>query len=237
MVALQRGDPQTLRSWRLLVGESERYFLTVYDRLGVRLTDGDFFGESFYNDRLPSVVGDLGRAGLLRVSDGAKVVFPPGFTNRDGDPLPLIVQKRDGGFGYGATDLAAVRYRTGDLQATRLLYVVGLPQKQHFEMVFAVAREAGWLALPARAQHVGFGGILGRDGKLFRSRSGDAIKLVKLVDEAVARSAALIAEKNPDLDPEIRAEVARQVGIGSIRYADLSSDRTKDWRSRSSSTG
>jgi arginyl-tRNA synthetase len=110
----------------------------------------------------------LDRLGLLRESDGAKVVFPQGFTNRDGEPLPIIVQKRDGGFGYGATDLAAIRYRTQELKADRLLYLVGLPQKQHFEMVFEAAREAGWLVAPARAQHIGFGSILGPDGKMLR---------------------------------------------------------------------
>ncbi len=229
VVALQGGDEQTLRLWRLLVDESEKYFLAVYDRLDVCLTEKDFFGESFYNDRLHPVVQELDRLGLLRDSEGAKVVFPQGFTNRDGDPLPIIVQKRDGGFGYGATDLAAIRYRTQELHANRLLYVVGLPQKQHFEMVFEAAREAGWLTTAARAQHVGFGSILGPDGKILRSRAGDTIKLVELIDEAVARAAALVAEKNPDLDDETRAEVARMVGIGAIKYADLSNDRVKDY--------
>jgi arginyl-tRNA synthetase len=229
VVALQSGDEQTLRLWRLLVDESEKYFLTVYDRLDVRLTEKDFIGESFYNDMLQPVVEELDKRGLLRESDGAKVVFPAGFTNRDGEPLPIIVQKRDGGFGYGATDLAAIRYRTQELHANRLLYVVGLPQKQHFEMVFEVAREAGWLTPPARAQHVGFGSILGPDGKILRSRAGDTIKLAELIDEAIARAGALVAEKNPDLDEQTRNEVACAVGIGAIKYADLSNDRVKDY--------
>ncbi|WP_189077162.1 arginine--tRNA ligase [Mangrovihabitans endophyticus] len=229
VVALQGGDPQTLRLWRLLVDESEKYFLAVYGRLGVRLTEDDFFGESFYNDMLHSVVEELGRIGLLTESDGAKVVFPRGFTNRDGDPLPVIVQKRDGGFGYGATDLAAIRYRTQELKADRLLYVVGLPQKQHFEMVYEVAREAGWLVAPARAQHVGFGSILGTDGKMLRSRSGDSIRLVELLDEAVSRAAVSVEVKNPELDGATRANVAQMVGIGAIKYADLSNDRLKDY--------
>ncbi|MCW6003482.1 arginine--tRNA ligase [Micromonospora sp. CPCC 205371] len=234
VVALQSGDEQTRRMWRLLVDESEKYFLAVYDRLDVCLTEKDFFGESFYNDMLIPVVEELDRLGLLRESDGAKVVFPEGFTNRDGDPLPIIVRKRDGGFGYGATDLAAIRYRTQELAATRLLYVVGLPQQQHFEMVYEVAREAGWLRPPARAAHIGFGSVLGPDGKIFRTRAGDTIKLVDLIDEAVARAAALIEEKNPDLDESTRAEVAQMVGIGAIKYADLSNDRTRnyvfDWK-------
>jgi arginyl-tRNA synthetase len=229
VVALQGGDEQTLRLWRLLVDESEKYFATVYDLLDVRLTVADFCGESFYNDRLQPVVAELDRLGLLRESDGAKVVFPHGFTNRDGDPLPLIVQKRDGGFGYAATDLAAMRYRTAELRADRILYVVGLPQTQHFEMVFEVAREAGWLQPPARAQHIGFGSVLGPDGKTLRSRSGDTIKLAELIDEAVARATAMIEEKNPDLDPAARTEVARIVGVGAIKYADLCNDRTKDY--------
>ncbi|HEX5597307.1 MAG TPA: arginine--tRNA ligase [Micromonosporaceae bacterium] len=229
VVALQSGDEQTRRLWRLLVDDSEKYFLTVYDRLDVRLTNEDFIGESFYNDRLRPVVEELDRLGLLRESDGAKVVFPAGFVNRAGDPLPVIVQKREGGFGYAATDLAAIRYRTQELRASRLLYVVGLPQRQHFEMVFEVAREAGWLRPPARAQHIGFGSVLGPDGKTFRTRAGDTIKLADLIDEAIGRAAALVEEKNPDLDEATRAEVARKVGIGAIKYADLSNDRNRDY--------
>ncbi|GAA4156942.1 arginine--tRNA ligase [Phytohabitans flavus] len=229
VVALQSGDPGTRHMWRLLVDESERHFLVLYDLLGVRLTDGDFRGESFYNDMLAPVVAELDRLGLLRVSEGAQVVYPAGFTGRGGEPLPLIVRKSDGGFGYPATDLAAIRFRTAELGATRLLYVVGLPQSQHFAMVFEVAREAGWLTPPARAEHVGFGSILGPDGKLFRSRAGDTVKLGALLDEAIARAAALIAEKSPDLDPETSAAVARDVGIGALKYADLSNDRTRDY--------
>jgi arginyl-tRNA synthetase len=217
VVALQSGDEQTRRLWRLLVDESEKYFLAVYDRLDVRLTGDDFAGESFYNDMLAPIVEELDGLGLLRDSDGAKVVYPRGFTNRDGDPLPVIVRKRDGGFGYGATDLAAIRYRTQDLGATRLLYVIGLPQRQHLEMVYEVAREAGWLTPPARAQHVGFGSILGPDGKMFRSRAGDTVKLGELIDEAIARASTL------------NSEHGRLVGVGALKYADLSSDRTRDY--------
>ncbi|MER7419066.1 arginine--tRNA ligase [Micromonospora peucetia] len=229
VVALQSGDKQTLRQWHLLVQASEQYFMAVYERLDVRLTEKDFFGESFYNEMLHPVVDELDRLGLLRTSEGAKVVFPAGFTNREGEPLPLIVQKRDGGFGYGATDLAAIRYRTQALEATRLLYVIGLPQRQHLEMVFEVGREASWLRSPARAQHIGFGSVLGPDGKMFRSRGGDTVKLVDLIDEAVARAAALVEQKNPDLGEAERTEVARMVGIGALKYADLSNDRNKDY--------
>jgi len=229
VVLLQSGDETTLRLWRVLVERSMEYFMAVYDRLGVRLTKADFVGESYYNGQLQSVVDELDRLGLLRKSEGAWCVFPEGFTNRDGEPLPLIVRKRDGGFGYAATDLAAIRHRIRDLGGTRLVYVVGLPQRQHLAMVFEAAREAGWLVPPARAEHVGFGSVLGADGKLLRTRAGDPVKLVDLLDEAVARAAAAVAEKNPSLDPETRATVAQAVGIGAVKYADLSTDRTKDY--------
>jgi arginyl-tRNA synthetase len=229
VVALQSGDETTLRLWKLLVAESEKYFLAVYDTLDVTLTSDDFYGESFYNAMLAPVVEALDELGLLRDSDGAKCVFPAGFTGRNGEPLPIIVRKRDGGYGYGATDLAAIRYRTQELKATRLLYVVGSPQHQHLEMVYQTAREAGWLVAPTRATHIGFGQVLGSDGKKFASRSGDTVKLADLLDEAVSRASAIVADKNPDLDPAVQAEVARAVGIGAIKYADLSSDRIKDY--------
>lgn len=229
VVALQGGDAQTRRLWRLLVDESQRYFLTVYDRLDVTLAEKDFCGESYYNDMLAPVVDELDRLGLLHDSDGAACAFPEGFTGRDGQPLPIIVGKSDGGYGYGATDLAAIRHRIQDLGADRLLYVVGLPQRQHLEMVYQVAREAGWLRPPARAQHVGFGSVLGRDGKMLRSRSGASIKLIELLNEAVARAAHVARQKNPHLDESAIAEVARAVGIGAIKYADLSTDRIKDY--------
>lgn len=229
VVALQGGDDLTNRLWRLLVDESEKYFLTVYDQLGVLLTDEDFYGESYYNDMLVPVTDELDRLGLLRDSGDAACVFPEGFAGRDGQPLPIIVRKRDGGYGYGATDLAAIRHRTLDLGATRLLYVVGLPQRQHFEMVYAVARQAGWLQPPAHAEHIGFGSILGPDGRMLRSRAGGSIKLVGLLDEAVTRAAELARGKNPDLSEVEVAQVARAVGIGAIKYADLSTDRGKDY--------
>ncbi|UGT41557.1 arginine--tRNA ligase [Nocardia yamanashiensis] len=229
VVALQGGDAATLRLWRLLVVESKRYFGTVYEQLGVRLTEADFVGESAYNDRLGAVVDDLERLGLLAVSAGAQCVFPDGFTGRDGQPLPLIVRKSDGGFGYAATDLAAIRNRVEDLEATRLLYVVGSPQAQHFGMVFATARAAGWLADPARAEHIGFGSVLGGDGKVLRSRAGGTVKLVELLAEARQRAAAVVAAKSPELSAAEQAEVAAQVGIGAVKYADLSTDRTRDY--------
>ena len=229
VVLLQSGDPATLRLWEILVTESKAYFLTVYDRLGVLLNEQDFFGESFYNDQLQSVADELDRLGLLQVSDGALCVFPAGYKNRQGEPLPLIVQKTDGGFGYAATDLATIRRRLGVLGATRLLYVVGLPQRQHLEMIFETAREAGWLVPPARAEHVGHGSILGDDGKILRTRAGASVKLIDLLDEAIARATAIVAEKNPALDEQAREHVAQAVGIGAVKYADLSTQRSKDY--------
>ena len=237
VVALQSGDAETLRLWRLLVDESTRYFARVYEALDVRLQPGDVMGESAYDALLPSVLERLRAAGLLRQDDGADVVFPEGFTNRDNDPLPLIVRKRDGGWNYAATDLACVIDRTERIGASLLVYVVGAPQAQHLAMVGAVARAAGWLGDGAGAAsgtaremvHVAFGSVLGADHKMLRSRSGDAIKLHALLDEAVERAAAAVAEKNPELPAEERAAVARAVGIGAVKYADLSGDRIKDY--------
>jgi arginyl-tRNA synthetase len=229
VVLLQSGDEATRRLWRLLVTESEKYFMAVYRRLRVRLTEDDFVGESTYRDQLDSVVSELDQLGLLRMSDGAKCVFPEGFTNRSGDPLPLIVQKSDGGFGYAATDLATIRDAIRNRGGSRLLYVVGLPQRLHFEMIFEVAREAGWLADPVRAEHVGHGSVLGEDGKPLRTRAGTSVKLMDLLDEAVARAGALIAEKDPDLDERGREALADAVGIGAVKYGDLSTDRMRDY--------
>jgi len=229
VVQLQGGDEATLALWQTLIEQSETYFLTVYDRLGVRLTADDFVGESAYNDQLASVVTDLDEHGLLVDSDGAECVFPPGFTNRTNDPLPLIVRKSDGGYGYASTDLATIRHRATDLKATKLLYVVGLPQSLHLEMVFTVADQMGWLGDTGEARHIGFGSVLGQDRKLLRSRSGETLKLVDLLDEAVRRADQAIAEKNPELDADTRHQVAQQVGMGAIKYADLSSERNKDY--------
>lgn len=229
VVALQSGDEQTMRLWRELVAESQRYFLSVYDRLDVRLTPADFAGESTYNDQLAGVAEELDQLGLLHESKGALCVFPAGFTNRDGDPLPMIVRKSDGGFGYDTTDLAALRHRVRDLNGTRLLYVIGLPQAQHLQMLFQVGRQAGWLTPPTRAEHIGHGSILGTDAKMLRSRSGSSVKLVDLLDEAVSRAADAVGQKNPRLAAGEAGEVARAVGIGAVKYADLSVDRAKDY--------
>jgi len=229
VVLLQRGDVETLRLWRLLVDQSVAYFSTVYERLGVLLTADDVMGESAYNDALPAVVRDLDAAHLLVRSDGAACVFPAGFTNRENEPLPLIVQKSDEGFGYAATDLACVRDRVDRVGADLLLYVVGADQHQHLEMCFEVARMAGWLPEGTAAIHVGFGNMLGADRKKFKTRSGGVVKLVDVLDEAMARATAALRERSPDLDGAVIAHRAAQVAMGSIKYADLSTERIKDY--------
>lgn len=229
VVRLQGGDEPTLALWRKLVRESTRYFDSVYRRLGVTLTEADFAGESFYNPMLADVIAELTAKGLARESEGALCVFPAGFTGKGGEPLPLIVRKQDGGYGYPTTDLAAIRHRLTTVGAQRLVYVVGAPQSQHFAMVFAAAREAGWLRPPARAEHVAFGSVLGADKKMFKTRSGDTVKLSSLLDEAVERAMKVVREKNPELDAEAAGAVARAVGVGAVKYADLSSDRIKDY--------
>ncbi len=229
VVLLQGRDPDTLAIWERLVAMSNDYFNVVYRKLGVLLTDDDLVGESRYQALMPDAYERLERAGLVEESDGAMVVFPPGFTNRENEPLPLIVRSRAGAYMYATSDLACVLDRVERLYADLLVYVVGAPQAQHFQMVFEVARMAGWLVPPTEAVHVAFGNVLGDDRKMLRSRAGDSVKLVDLLDEAVERAAAAIAEKNPDLDGDQRAELARTIGIGAVKYADLSTDRIKDY--------
>ncbi len=230
VVLLQGGDEETLRLWRLLVDESKRYFNLVYRRLGVLLTDDDLAGESFYNDLLGPTCNELEERGIAVLSEGALCVFPPGFTGRDGGPMPLMVKKSDGGFGYDATDLAAVRYRTHELDASHLVYVVGSPQAQHLSLVFAGGVLAGWLGgvTGRRAVHAGFGSVLGADGRMLKTRSGDSAKLIDLLDEAVERAAAIVAERS-ELSADEQAAVAEAVGIGGVKYADLSNDRARDY--------
>jgi arginyl-tRNA synthetase len=229
VVLLQSRDPDTLAIWERLVSMSNDYFNLVYRKLGVLLTDDDLAGESMYQELMPEAYERLEAAGLVSESDGAMVVFPPGFTNRENEPLPLIVRSRAGAFMYATSDLACVLDRVERLDADLLVYVVGAPQAQHLQMVFEVARMAGWLVPPREAVHVAFGSVLGDDRKMLRSRTGDSVKLIELLDEAVERAAAAIAEKNPNLDGVQRAELARTIGIGAVKYADLSTDRVKDY--------
>ncbi len=229
VVALQAGDADTVAVWRDIVTESTRYFADVYDRLGVRLTPADAVGESFYNPMLPDVAADLRAAGVARVSDGALCVFFDDIRGPDGASVPLIVRKSDGGYGYATTDLAAIRHRVGSLRADRILYVVDARQALHFRMVFTAARRAGWLPERTQAVHVPFGAVLGPDGRPFKTRAGQTVRLVDLLTEAVDRARQVVAAKNPGLAAEVLDERARQVGIGAVKYADLSTSRTRDY--------
>ncbi|HEY1639139.1 MAG TPA: arginine--tRNA ligase [Streptosporangiaceae bacterium] len=227
VVALQSGDPETHRLWQALVSDSEQYYNKVYHRLGVTLTDADLAPESFYNPMLADVCAELESAGVAVLSDGALCAFPPGFTGRDGSPLPIILRKSDGGYGYGSTDMAAIRYRIRDLHAQRIIYVVGSEQALHFSMVFAVARQAGWLTDEVSAEHASIGLVTGADGKRFRSRSGASVKLITLIDEAVERAEEVIKDRYDD--PEQRQQIAEAVGIGALKYGDLSVARESSY--------
>ncbi|MEN9580810.1 MAG: hypothetical protein RJA70_3819, partial [Pseudomonadota bacterium] len=229
VVALQAGDEQSLVLWRQLIAESVRHMSHVYQKLELLLEAGDIRPESFYNSRLTAVVDDLRAAAVLVEDQGARVVFAEGFKNKEGDPLPLIVQKSDGGFGYAATDLAAVRFRVSELAATRIVYVVDARQADHFAQVFWTLRHAGWVAPTTQLEHVAFGTILGEDKRPFRTRSGGTVRLEEVLDEATERALKIIADKNPDLPAAEQRELAAAVGIGAVKYADLSSERIKDY--------
>ena len=235
VVRLQGGDPVSLRAWGLLCDQSRREFQQIYDRLDIRLSER---GESFYNPQLPAVVEDLRAAGLLVVDDGAGCVFLEGVSGKEGKPLPLIVQKSDGGFNYATTDLAAIRYRfaappAGD-GARRLIYVTDAGQASHFAGVFQVARRAGWIPDGGRLEHVPFGLVQGEDGKKLKTRSGDTVRLKDLLDEAVERAEADLRRR---LSEEGRSEseafihhVATTVGLAAVKYADLSQNRTTNYQ-------
>jgi len=229
VVLLQGGDEDTLRMWKLLVAESTRYFDRVYQTLGVLLTADDLMGESVYNPLLAPVVDRLRATGLLVTSEGAEVVFPEGFVNRENEPLPLIIRKTDGGYNYATSDLACVIDRVERIGAHVVLYVVGAPQAQHLEMVAVVSRMAGWVPEGTELTHVAFGNVLGADRKILKSRSGEVVKLDALLTESVERAAVAVKEKNAELPAAQQAEVARQIGIGAVKYADLSTDRIKDY--------
>ncbi|TDD46159.1 arginine--tRNA ligase [Kribbella antibiotica] len=225
VVALQTGDPATRANWQHMVDVSLADFEQVYARLGSALTRDDVVGESAYNDDLPVIVAELEQDGLLTESDGASCAFLPGYVGRDGLPLPVIVRKSDGGFGYSATDLAAIRHRVQDLDAQRIVYVVDHRQALHFEMIFALSRAASWLPSTTTAEHVSFGTVLGPGGKPFKTRDGGTVKLTTLLDEAVERADKILEERGV----ADRTEIAQAVGIGAVKYSDLSSDRDNDY--------
>ena len=222
VVALQAGDPETLRLWHELIELSTAYFNSIYALLDVTLSDEDLAGESSYNDDLAGICRELENAGIATISDGALCVFLDGFTGREGKPVPLIIRKSDGGYGYATTDLATIRHRVTDLHADRVLYVIGAPQGLHLRMVFETARQAGWLPDDVEVVHVQIGNVLGSDGKILKTRSGAPVRLRALLDEAIERASALLAEARPELPEAERAVIARQVGIGAVKYADLS---------------
>jgi arginyl-tRNA synthetase len=235
LVQLQAGDPATMTIWQRLVDISRGYLHQVYTRLGVSLTDDDIRGESFYNDLLADTVAILVERGIATVSDGALCAFPAGFTGREGKPLPLIIRKSDGGYNYATTDLAAVRYRVDKLSVDRSVYVVGSEQALHFQMVFAVARQAGWIPDGVRFEHAQIGMVLGEDGGRLRTREGETPKLSGLLDEGVDRARAILDEVDAAarFDPAELDAVAEAVGIGAVKYADLSTARESaylfDW--------
>lgn len=224
VVLLQREEDATMEHWRKIIELSKGYLHRVYGLLGVTLTDDDIRGESFYNDMLADIADQLEAKGLAVLSDGALCVFPQGFTGREGNPLPVIIRKRDGGYNYSTSDLATIRYRTDELHADRMIYVVGAQQSLHFQMLFEAAREAGWLPPPVRAEHAQIGNVLGPDGKIFRTRSGEAVKLTELLDEALERAGIEFdkIEHDERFDDAERRAIVEAVGIGAVKYADLS---------------
>ncbi|MDP2290756.1 MAG: arginine--tRNA ligase [Actinomycetota bacterium] len=224
-----RTDAPTMLIWQKLVDKSADYFDVVYGKLGVLLRRDDIVGESYYQPMMPAMLERLDQAGLLAESEGAKVVWVPGFTNREGEPLPLIVQARTGGFNYATSDITCVLDRVERLHATLLVYCIGTPQSQHLQMVFKAAEMLGVLVPPARAVHVNNGNVLGDDRKILKSRSGEPAMLLDLVDAAIERGRAIVAERSPELPADEQARLADSIGIGSLKYAELSSDRIKDY--------
>ncbi|MET8804867.1 arginine--tRNA ligase [Streptomyces sp. NPDC004546] len=230
VVDLQAGDPRTLAMWQKFVDESKIYFFSVFEKLDMEIRDPDIVGESGYNDMLAETCRLLEESGVAVRSEGALCVFFDDIKGPDGNPVPLIVQKSDGGYGYAATDLSAIRDRVFNLKANTLLYVVDARQALHFKMVFETARRAGWLNEDVTAFQLAFGTVLGKDGKPFKTREGETVRLVDLLDEAIDRASAVVREKAQDLSEEEIAERGAQVGIGAVKYADLSTSANRDYK-------
>jgi arginyl-tRNA synthetase len=227
VIELQSGNPASLHAWKIICAISRKGFQQIYDLLNIRIEER---GESFYNPFLKEVVEELEQKGLVTLSEGAKCIFLAGFQNREGAPLPLMIQKSDGGYNYDTTDMAAIRYRIETDKADRIIVVTDNGQSLHFQMVFKAAEKAGWLdPEKTRVDHVGFGVVLGLDGKKFKTRSGETEKLVDLLLEAVDQARLLIVERMPNANPEEIESLARVIGIGAVKYADLSSHRIKDY--------
>ncbi|MFF7469137.1 arginine--tRNA ligase [Streptomyces sp. NPDC008092] len=230
VVDLQSGDKETLELWQRFVDESKVYFYSVFEKLDMEIRDDEIVGESAYNDGMPETARLLEESGVAVRSEGALVVFFEDIRGKDDQPVPLIVQKADGGFGYAASDLTAIRNRVTDLHATSLLYVVDVRQSLHFKMVFETARRAGWLTDDVTAHNMGYGTVLGADGKPFKTRAGETVRLEDLLDEAVQRAAEVVREKAQDLTEDEIQERAAQVGIGAVKYADLSTSPNRDYK-------
>ncbi|MEU3899479.1 arginine--tRNA ligase [Streptomyces sp. NPDC045251] len=230
VVALQSGDKETLELWQQFVDESKVYFYSVFEKLDMEIRDEEIVGESAYNEGMPETARILEETGVAVRSEGALVVFFDDIRGKDDQPVPLIVQKADGGFGYAASDLTAIRNRVTDLHATTLLYVVDVRQSLHFKMVFETARRAGWLNDDVTAHNMGYGTVLGADGKPFKTRAGETVRLEDLLDEAVQRAAEVVREKARDLTEAEIQERAAQVGIGAVKYADLSTSPNRDYK-------
>lgn len=222
VVALQSGDEKTLAIWRHLVKESLQYFQTIYNKLDVLLTEEDARGESFYNSMLTDVIQALEQKGLVESNDGAKVVFLEEFS------IPFIIRKKDGGYLYATTDLAAAQFRIQNLKANRIIYLTDARQKQHFAMLFATLNKARWID-NVKLEHIPFGAILGPDNKPFKTRSGESIRLISLLEEAENRAKQIAQEKNPNLTAEQLKEISHAIGIGALKYADLRADKIKDY--------
>ena len=229
VVKLQSRDAETIDLWQKLVDFSLVNFNSVYQMLGVLLNDDNLAGESIYEDLLPEVVKRLESQGLIVESEGALVVFPDGWYNRENEPLPLIIRKGDGGYNYATTDLACIINRVESIECNEMLYVVGAEQSQHFSMVFQVAKDAKFMDEEIKAVHVSFGLVMGSDGKKLASREGKAITLEELLEESVNRAEKLILEKNSSMSESDRKKVSKMIGIGAIKYADLSIDRNKNY--------
>lgn len=229
VVKLQGGDERINDLWKQFRQTSLHHSEEIYQRLGVTLTAEDVCGESFYNDDLNNVVDSLTQQGLLTEDQGAHVVFLDELADKEGNPSVVIVQKSDGGFNYATTDLAAIRHRTSNLNADRIMIFVDARQSLHFKQVITTAKKAGFLPGKTDMAHIAFGAMLGEDGKPFKTRDGGTVKLVQLLEEAVQRAELIIAEKDPDLDQDERKIVAEKVGIGAIKYADLCKTRTNDY--------
>ncbi|GBQ02005.1 arginine--tRNA ligase [Streptomyces spongiicola] len=230
VVDLQSGDERTLALWQRFVDESKIYFYSVFDKLDMEIHDSDVVGESGYNHMLDETCRILEESGVAVRSEGALCVFFDDVKGPDGKPVPLIVRKSDGGYGYAATDLSAIRDRVRHLGADSLIYVVDARQSLHFKMVFETARRAGWLNDRVKAVQLAFGTVLGKDGKPFKTREGETVRLVDLLDEAIERASTVVREKARDLSEEEIAERGAQVGIGAVKYADLSTSAGRDYK-------